>query len=131
MFLKFLAFNPAVHRTAPFAIRLYDFLRDQELGIGGLHITDKADSFHGQIRWEKLNTFAPDSQDVRELWAVRPHVIFVKMIYTLGSRRTFQSYLALCSLHEFLSSNVADIHEGISEKVSGTVSTSALSFCWI
>ena len=47
------------------------------------------------------------------------------MIYTLGSRRTFQSDLALCSLHEFLCLNVADIHEGLSEKVSGTVSASA------
>ena len=47
------------------------------------------------------------------------------MIYTLGSRRTFQSDLALCGLHEVLRVNVADIHYGISEKVSGTVSTSA------
>ena len=52
-------------------------------------------------------------------------MIFVKMIYTLGSRRTFQSDLALCGLHELLSLNVADIHEGISEKVPGTVSASA------
>ena len=108
-----------------FSYCLYDFLREQELGIGGSHITDKADSFHGQIRWEKLNTFAPDSQNVRELWAVRPHVIFVKMIYTLGSRRTFQSDLALCGLHKYLRLNVADIHGGTAEKVSGTVSTSA------
>ena len=42
---------------------------------------DMADSFHGQIR--SLDTFAPDSQDVRELWAVRPHAIFVMMIYNL------------------------------------------------
>ena len=50
-----------------------DRFREQELEIGGSHIMDKADSFHGQIRWEKLDTFAPDSQDVRELWALRPH----------------------------------------------------------
>ena len=83
------------------------------------------DSFHGQIRLEKLDTFAPDSQDVRGLWAVRPHAIFVKMMYTLGSRRTFRGDLALCGLRKFLRLNVTDIHEGISEKVSGTVSTSA------
>ena len=59
------------------------------------------------------------------VWAVRPHVIFVKMKYTLGNRRTFQGDLALCGLHEFLRLNVADIHKGISEKVVGTVSTSA------
>ena len=106
-------------------LTVYMTLRDQELGIGGLHITDKADSFHRQIRWGKLNTFAPDSQDVRELWAVRPHVILVKMIYSLRSRRTFQGNLVLCGLYEFLRQNVADIHEGISEQVSGTVPTSA------
>ena len=69
---------------------------------------------------------APDLNDAMELWALGPHAIFVKVIYTLGSRRTFQSDLALCGLHEFFRLNVADIHEGISEKVSGTVSASAL-----
>ena len=88
-------------------------IREQELEIGGSHITDMTDSFHGQIRLEKLDTFAPDSQDVRELWAVRPHAIFVMMMYTLGSRRTFRGDLALCGLHEFLRLNVTDIHEGI------------------
>ena len=122
-FMEFLP--PCFRLILTFSYCLYDFLREQELEIGGSHITDKADSFHGQIRWEKLNTFVPDSQDVKELWAVRPHVIFVKMIYTLGSRRTFQSDLALCGLHELLRLHVADVHEGISEKVSGTVSTSA------
>ena len=39
------------------------------------------DSFHGQIILEKLDTFAAGSQDFRELWAVRPHAIFVMMIY--------------------------------------------------
>ena len=100
-------------------------IREQELEIGRSHITDRADSLHGEIRWEKLDTFAPDSQDVRELWAVRPHAIFVMMIYNLDSRWTFQGDLALCGLHEFLRLNVTDIHEGISEKVSGTVCTSA------
>ena len=123
---RFREFLPPCFRLIlTFSYCLYDFLREQELGIGGSHITDKADSFHGQIRWEKLDTFAPDSQDVRELWAVRPHAIFVMMMYTLDSRRTFQGDLALCGLHEFLRPNVTDIHEGISEKVSGTVSTSA------
>ena len=59
-----------------------------------------------------------------ELWDIGPHAIFVKMIYTLGSRRTFQSDLALCGLHEFLHLDVADSHKGISENVSGTVSAS-------
>ena len=100
-------------------------IREQELEIGGSHITDMTDSFHRQIRLEKLDTFESDSQDVRELWAVRPHAIFVMMMYTLESRRTFRADLALCDLHEFLCLNVTDIHEGISEKVSGTISTSA------
>ena len=83
------------------------------------------DSFHGQIKLEKLDTVASDSQDVRELWAVRPHAIFVMMMYTLKSRRTFRADLVLCDLHEFLCLNVTDIHEGISEKVSEAISTSA------
>ena len=39
------------------------------------------DSFHGQLRLEKLDTFAAGSQDVRELWAARPHAIFVMRMY--------------------------------------------------
>ena len=68
---------PCFRLFLTFSYCLYDFLREQELEIGGSHITDKADSFHEQIKWEKLDTFAPDSQDVRELWAVRPHAISV------------------------------------------------------
>ena len=79
-------------------------------------------SFHGQTIWAKLH----DLNDAMELWALGPHVIFVTVIYTLGSRRTFQSDLALCGLHEFLRLNVADIQEGISEKVSGKVFASPL-----
>ena len=59
--------------------------------------------------------------------ALGPHAIFVKVIYTLGSWRIFPSDLALCGLHEFLRLNVADIHEGKSEKVSRTVSASPLT----
>ena len=55
---------PCFRRILTFSYCLYDFLREQELEIGGSHITDKADSFHGQIRWKKLDTFAPDSQVV-------------------------------------------------------------------
>ena len=47
------------------------------------------------------------------------------MGYTLGSWRTFRSDLALCNLHEFLRLSVTDMREGIPERVSGTVSTSA------
>ena len=101
--------SPFFRLILTFSYCSYDLLREQEIGTGESHITDKADSFHGQIRWEKLNTFAPDSQDVREIWPVRHHVIFVKMIYTLGSCRTFQSDLVLCGLHKFLRLNVADI----------------------
>ena len=100
-------------------------IREQDPEIGGSHVMDMTDSFHGQIRLEKLDTFAAGSQDVRELWAVRPHAIFVTMMYTLESRRTFRGDLALRGLHKFLHLNVADIHEGISEKVSGIVSKSA------
>ena len=61
-----------------------------------------------------------------ELRALGPHAIFVKVIYTLGSRRIFPSDLALCGLHEFLRQNEADIQEGKSEKVVRTVSASPL-----
>ena len=87
---------------------------------------NKADPFHAPTRWAKLYDFAPDIQDAMELRALGPHAIFVKVIYTLGSWRIFQSDLALCGLHELLRLNVADIHEGKSEKVSGTVSASPL-----
>ena len=73
-------------------------------------------SFHRQIRLEKLDTFAAGSLDGRDLWAVRPLAIFVMMWYTLGSRRTG---LTLCDLHEFVYLYATDIHEGISVKVSG------------
>ena len=62
---QLLAFDPAVLRTPPFfrliltySYCLYDFLREQELGTGGSPITDKAVSFHGQIKRAKLNVFA-------------------------------------------------------------------------
>ena len=98
-----------------FSYCLYDSLREQQIGTGGSPITDKADFFHGQIRWEKLNVFAPDRQDVRELWAVRPHVILVKVI-------------CVCKLHVFFDQYVADIRERKSENIFRTVSTSPLVF---
>ena len=96
---------------------------EQDPEIGGSHVTDMTDSFHGQIRLEKLDTFAAGSQDVRDLWAVRPHAIFVMMWYTLDIRRTD---LTLCDLHEFLCLYATDIHEGISKMISGAISTSAV-----
>ena len=80
-------------------------------------------SLHGQIRLEKLDTVASVSQNVRKLWAVGPHTIFVIMLYTLESRRTD---LTLCDLHEFLCLYATDIHGGISGIVSGAISTSAV-----
>ena len=59
------------------------FSGEQELGTGGSPITYRAVSFHGQIKWTKLNVFAPDSQDAMELWALRPHVNWVKVISRL------------------------------------------------
>ena len=59
--------------------------------------------------------FAPDRRDVRELWAVRPHVILVKVIY-------------VCGLHVFFHQYVADIRERRSENIFRTVSTSPLLF---
>ena len=50
-------------------------ISEQDPEIGGSHVTDMTDSFHGQIRFEKLDTFAAGRQDVRELWAVRTHAI--------------------------------------------------------
>ena len=99
---------------------------EQELEIGGSNITDMTYSLHGQFRLEELDTVVSDSQSVRKLWAVRPHTIFVMMWYTPESRRTFRTDLMLCDLHEFLCLNATDIHEGISEIVSGAISTSAV-----
>ena len=56
-------------------------ISEQDPEIGGSHVTDMTDSFHRQIRLEKLDTFAAGSQGVRELWAVRHHAIFVMMMY--------------------------------------------------
>ena len=69
-------------------------ISEQDPEIGGSHVTDMTDSFHGQIRLEKLDTFATGSQDVGELWAVRPQAIFVTMMYTLENRSTFRGDLA-------------------------------------
>ena len=63
-----------------FSYCLCEFLTEQELGTGRSPDTDKADSFHGQIRWAKLNDFAPDIQDAMEQWALRPHARLVKEI---------------------------------------------------
>ena len=94
---------PCFRLILTFSYCLYDFLREQELEIGGSHITDMTESFHRQIRL--------DRQDVRELWAVRPHAVFVMMMYTLCRRRTLRGDLALCGLHEFLRLNVTDIRD--------------------
>ena len=129
---QLLAFNPAVHRTTsgegemyslPPYFRLiltfsyfsyfYEFLRELEPGTGRSPDTDKADSFQGQIRWAKLNDFAPDIQDAMELWALRLHARLVKVI-------------SVCRLHVFFHQYVADLREERSENVLRTVS--ALAF---
>ena len=132
VFRQLLDFNPAVRRTASgegemdflppcfkliltFSYCLYDFLSEQELGTGRSPDTDKADSFHGQNRWAKLNDFAPDIQDAMELWALMPHVILVKVI-------------SVCGLHVFFRQYVADLRERKSVNVFRTVSTSPLVF---
>ena len=122
--------NPAVHRAASaemcslppyfrliltFSYCFYEFLREQELGTGRSPDTDKADSFHGQIRWAKLNDFAPDIQDAMELWALRPHARLVKVI-------------SVCSLHVFFHQYVADLREERSENVLRTVFASPFIF---
>ena len=121
---QLLAFDPAVHRIVSgegemhflppyfqliltFSYCFYEFLREQELGTGRSPDTDKADSFHGQIRWAKLNDFAPDIQDAMELWALRPHAILVKVI-------------SVCRLHIFFHQYVADLREERSENVLRT-----------
>ena len=107
---QLLVFDPTVLRT-PFirliltiSYCLYDFLRKKELGTGGSPFTDRAVSFHGQIKREKWNVFAPDSQDSMELWALRPHVNWVKVI-------------CVCELHIFFHQYVVDIRDERSENV--------------
>ena len=129
---QLLAFNPAVHRTASgegemyflppyfrliltFSYCLYEFLREQELGTGRSPDTDKADSFNGQIRWERLNDFALNIQDAMEVWALRPHAILVKVI-------------SVCRVHNFFHQYVADLREERSENVLRTVSASPFIF---
>ena len=46
---------------------ILDSLGEKELGTGGSPITDRAVSFHGQIKRANWNVFAPDSQDAMEL----------------------------------------------------------------
>ena len=117
--VKCFSLPPCFRLILTFCFYFYGFLRELDLAFGRPLGRVGTHSFYEQTRWSQ------DLNNVMELWALRPHAIFVKMIFTLGSRRTFQSDLALCGLHEFLRLNVADIHEGISEKVSGTVSASA------
>ena len=136
-----LSFDPAVRRTASCEVEMYSppsyfrliltfcycfygFFRELDIASGRSPDRNKADPFHALTRWAKLYDFAPDIQDAMELRALGPHAIFVKVIYTLGSRRIFSSDLALGGLHEFSCQNVADIQEGKSEKVSRTVSAS-------
>ena len=110
---KMYSLPPFFRLILTFSYCLYDFLR--ELGTGRSPDTDKADSFHGHIRWAKLNDFAPDIQDAMELWALRPHVILVKVI-------------SVCGLHIFFHQYVVDLRERKSENVFRTVSSSPLVF---
>ena len=98
-----------------FSYCLHEFLREQELGTSRSPDTDKADYFHRQIRWAKLNDFAPDIPDAMELWALRPHMILVKVI-------------SVCRLHVFFHQYVADLREERSENVLRTVSASPFIF---
>ena len=105
---QLLAFDPAVLRTAAgegeiyslppffrliltFSYFSYELLREIELGTGRSPDRDKADSFHSQITWAKLNDFAPDFQDAIELWALRPHVKLVKVISVCRSHVFFHN----------------------------------------
>ena len=121
-----LSLDPAVRRTAscevemhfpPTCFRLiltfcycfYGFFRELDVGSGRSPDRNKADAFHAPTRWAKLCDFAPDIQDAMELRALRPHAIFVKVIYTLGSQ-------IKCNGHP----------GRVFRKVSGTVSASPL-----
>ena len=111
VYRQLLVFDPTVLRT-PLFFRLIliifyclcDFLRKKELGTGGSPITDRAVSFHGQIKRAKWNVFAPDSQDAMELWTLRPHVNWVKVI-------------CVCELHVFFHQYVVDLRDERSENV--------------
>ena len=126
---QLLAFNAAVLRTVAgkgemyflppffrliltFSYFSYEFLRELELGTGRSPDTDNADSFHGQIRWAKLNDFAPDFQDAMELWALTPHARLVKVI-------------SVCRTQVFFHQYVADLREERSDNVLRTVFASA------
>ena len=109
-----------------FCYCFYGFFRELDIASGRSPDRNKADPFHAPTRWAELYDFAPDIQDAMEPRALGPHAIFVKVIYTLGSRRIFPSDLALCGLYEFLRQNVVHIQEGKLEKVSRTVSASPL-----
>ena len=138
-----LSIDPAVRRTVSCEVEMYSpppcfrliltfcycfygFFRELDIASSRSPDRNRADPFHAPTRWAKLYDFAPDIQDAMELPARRPPAIFVKVIYTLCSRRIFPSDLLLCGLHEFLRQNVADIQEGKSEKVLRTVSASPL-----
>ena len=97
---KWIPIPPYFRLILTFSYCSYEFLREQELGTGRSPDTDKADSFHGQFRWAKLNDFAPD---------------IVKVI-------------SVCRLHVFFHQYVADLREERSENVLRTVSASPFIF---
>ena len=130
LFRHLLSFASTVHQTASgegemyslppyfrliltFCYCFYEFLRELKLGTGRSPDTDKADHFHGQTRWAKLNDFVLDIQDAMELWALRPHAILVKVI-------------SVCRLHVFFHQYVADLREERPENVFRTVFVSPL-----
>ena len=89
------------------------FLREMDLAFGRPPDRVETHSFHRQTRWAKLYDLAPDINDAMELWALRPHVILVKVI-------------SVCGLHVFFHQYVVDLRERKSENVFRTVSTSSL-----
>ena len=109
VYRQLLVFDPTVLRTPPFfrliltiSYCLCDCLRKKELGTGGSPFTDRAVSFHRQIKRATWNVFAPDSQYAMELWALRLHVNWVKCV---------------CELHVLFHQYVVDLRDERSENV--------------
>ena len=96
---QLLVFDPTVLRTPPFFRLILTISFSQKK-----RTRDRAVSFHGQIKRAKWNVFAPDSQDAMELWALRPHMNWVKVI-------------CVCELHVFFHQYVVDLRDERSENV--------------
>ena len=79
--------SPFFRLILTFSCGLHEFLRKQEFQTHRIPLTDMTDFLN-----DYLST--PDSRDVRELWAFRPHMNWVKVICVWQLGVIFHQYVA-------------------------------------